>query len=85
RKGFIENIDYYDQMGEVAQDALADGLDPYDFADVTRYSQQRCFQRFGHLFRFDEYFAMNLWRYMQQYITGGWGIEGNFRPNTTPF
>lgn len=85
RKGFMDNLNYYDQMAELAQEALADGLDPYDFADVTRYAQQKCYARFGHLFRFDEYFAMNLWRYMQHFLTGGWGIEGNFHPTTTPF
>jgi len=37
------------------------------------------------LFRYDEYFAMNLVRYMQHYLTGGWGIEGNLPPTTTPF
>ena len=31
-------------------------------------------------FRYYEYGAMNLSRYMQDYLTGGWGIEGNLKP-----
>jgi len=27
---------------------------------------------------------MNLTRFMQEYLTGGWGIEGNLKPNVSP-
>jgi hypothetical protein len=27
---------------------------------------------------------MNLNRYMQEYLSGGWGIEGNLVPDTSP-
>jgi glyoxylase-like metal-dependent hydrolase (beta-lactamase superfamily II) len=85
RAGFVASLDYYERMADAAQQAIVDGLDPYDMEVVRRYSVEKLDAQFGHLFRFDEYFAMNLWRYMQQFLTGGWGIEGNFRPNTTPF
>jgi glyoxylase-like metal-dependent hydrolase (beta-lactamase superfamily II) len=85
RAGFVASLDYYERMADVAQQAIVDGLDPYDFEALRRYSAQKLDGEFGHLFRFDEYFAMNLWRYMQQFLTGGWGIEGNFRANTAPF
>jgi glyoxylase-like metal-dependent hydrolase (beta-lactamase superfamily II) len=84
RAGFIANLDYYDRMAEAAQQAIVDNLDPYDFEAVRRYSLEKLDAQFGHLFRFDEYFALNLWRYMQQFLTGGWGLEGNFHPSTTP-
>ena len=84
RTGFAEGLDYYDEMAEIAQIAIGAGLDPDDFADVTRYTQEHLKNRYGHLFRFDEYCAMNLSRYMQHYLTGGWGIEGNMAANTAP-
>ena len=85
RVGFVASLDFYERMADVAQQAIVDGLDPLDFEAVRRYSAEKLTAQFGHLFRFDEYFAMNLWRYMQQFLTGGWGLEGNFRPDMTPF
>lgn len=84
RKGFIESLDYYDRMADVAQQAIFDGLDPHDWTEVTKYTNQNLAGEFGELFRFGEYCAMNLSRYMQQYLTGGWGIEGNMQQDTTP-
>ena len=85
RQGFIDSLSYYDRMAEVAQQALIDGLDPHDFAEVRRYTDANLHGEFGQLFRYHEYCAMNLSRYMQHYLTGGWGIEGNWQPDTTPF
>ncbi len=85
RKGFADSLDYFDQMGELAQQAIVDGLDPDDFAAISRYTSEQLERRFGQLFRFDEYCAMNLARYMQHFLTGGWSIEGNLPPTTTPF
>ena len=85
RKGFASGLDYYDEMAELAQQAIADGLDPNDYAAVIRYSNEKLQPRYGALFRYDEYFALNLIRYMQHYLTGGWGIEGNMPAITTPF
>ena len=85
RKGFEENLDYFDRMAELAQQAIVDGLNPDDFEAVTRYTVENLEPQFGHLFRFDEYCAMNLARYMQHFLTGGWGIEGNLPADTTPF
>ena len=85
RAGFVDSLDYYDEMAELAQQAIADGLDPDDYAAAIRYCSENLEDRYGALFRYDEYFAMNLVRYMQHYLTGGWGIEGNLPPTTTPY
>jgi len=85
RQGFIDSLDFYDRMSEVAQQAIFDGLDPHDFAEVRKYTELNLSEEFGELFRFGEYCAMNLSRYMQQYLTGGWGIEGNWQQDPTPF
>ncbi len=84
RAGFEESLDYYDEMAEIAQEAIAASVDPDNYADVIRYTQENLEHRYGHLFRFDEYCAMNLSRYMQHFLTGGWGIEGNMLPETKP-
>lgn len=85
RQGFVDNLDYYDRMGEFAQQAIIDGVDPHDWAGITKYTDEKLYPVFGNLFRYHEYCAMNLSRYMQQYLTGGWGIEGNYPPRTDPF
>jgi glyoxylase-like metal-dependent hydrolase (beta-lactamase superfamily II) len=84
RAGFVDNLDYYDRMAEIAQEAIGAGLDPDDYAEVTRYTYDHLQAKFGKFFRFDEYCAMNLSRYMQHYLTGGWGIEGNMPADTRP-
>ncbi|MGH8245215.1 MAG: MBL fold metallo-hydrolase [Gammaproteobacteria bacterium] len=85
RQGFMDNLNYYDRMAEFAQQAIIDGVDPHDWAGITKYTDEKLYPLFGRLFRYHEYCAMNLSRYMQQYLTGGWGIEGNFPPKTDPF
>ena len=85
RQGFMDNLEYYDLMAGFAQQAIIDGLDPNDWSGVCRYTEEKLSGSFGNLFRYHEYCAMNLSRYMQEYLTGGWGIEGNFQPDTTPF
>ncbi len=85
RQGFIDNLEYYDLMADFAQQAVIDGLDPHDWNGVCRYTGEKLSASFGNLFRYHEYCAMNLSRYMQVYLTGGWGIEGNIQPDTTPF
>jgi glyoxylase-like metal-dependent hydrolase (beta-lactamase superfamily II) len=84
RKGFIESLDYFDRMSDIAQQAVISGLDPHDFAEVVKYTDANLKQEFGDLFRYGEYCAMNLSRYMQHFLTGGWGIEGNWQADTTP-
>ncbi|MEE8495117.1 MAG: MBL fold metallo-hydrolase [Xanthomonadales bacterium] len=84
RKGFIESLDYFDRMSDIAQQAVISGLDPHDFAEVKKYTEANLVQAFGDLFRYGEYCAMNLSRYMQHFLTGGWGIEGNWQADTTP-
>ncbi len=85
RAGFAGSLEYYEQMAELGQQAIVDGLDPNDYTAVIRYSNDKLQPQYGSFFRYDEYFAMNLIRYMQHYLTGGWGIEGNMQAITTPF
>lgn len=85
RQGFNDSVDFYERMAAVAQQAIFDGLDPQDFAEVKKYTDLNLAAEFGELYRFGEYCAMNLSRYMQQFLTGGWGIEGNWQQDTTPF
>ena len=82
--GLADNLDYYDLMAEVAQEAIGAGLDADDYAEIIKYTQQNLKPKFGSFFRFDEYCAMNLSRYMQHYLTGGWGIEGNMAAESRP-
>ncbi|MCU7893441.1 MAG: MBL fold metallo-hydrolase, partial [Candidatus Thiodiazotropha sp. (ex Ustalcina ferruginea)] len=84
RQGFIDNLAYYDRMADMAQQAIFDSIDPHNFTEVKKYTKANLRGEFGELFRFQEYCAMNLSRYMQHYLTGGWGIEGNWQPDTTP-
>jgi glyoxylase-like metal-dependent hydrolase (beta-lactamase superfamily II) len=84
RAGFQQSLDYYDEMAEIAQEAIGAGVDADDFAEVTRYTTEKLEGRYARYFRYDEYCAMNLSRYMQHFLTGGWGIEGNWTPDTTP-
>jgi glyoxylase-like metal-dependent hydrolase (beta-lactamase superfamily II) len=84
RQGFIDSLDYYDRMSDIAQQAVISGLDPHDFAEVRKYTEAELSKEFGDLFRYGEYCAMNLSRYMQHFLTGGWGIEGNWQADTTP-
>lgn len=84
RDGFVDNLDYYDKMAEFAQAALGAGVDVDDYRDVVRFTERHLRPAYGHYFRFDEYAAMNLCRYMTHFLTGGWGIEGNLAPDTSP-
>ena len=73
RQGFMDNLEYYDLMAGFAQQAIIDGLDPNDWSGVCRYTEEKLSGSFGNLFRYHEYCAMNLSRYMQEYLTGGLG------------
>jgi glyoxylase-like metal-dependent hydrolase (beta-lactamase superfamily II) len=84
RRGFAENIEWYEAVAETAQRALAEGVDVDSFGEITRYAHETLARDYGRLFRFDEYAAMNLLRYVYEYLHGGWGIEGNTRACTTP-
>jgi glyoxylase-like metal-dependent hydrolase (beta-lactamase superfamily II) len=84
REQFVDNLDYLDRMFEFGQRAILDGVDPHDWDDINRYANEKLGPLYGNLFRFGEYAAMNLSRYMQECLTGGWGIEGNLRPDTGP-
>jgi glyoxylase-like metal-dependent hydrolase (beta-lactamase superfamily II) len=85
RRGYDQNLDYYDEMALLAQEALARGIDPEDYEALTRYALDVLEPRYGRLYRFDEYGVMNLWRYMQHFLTGGWGLDGNETVPAVPF
>lgn len=84
REQFTDNLDYLERMFDFGQSAILDGVDPHDWDGLNRYANEKLGPLYGHLFRFGEYAAMNLSRYMQECLTGGWGIEGNLRPDTSP-
>ncbi|MFQ5737814.1 MAG: MBL fold metallo-hydrolase [Acidobacteriota bacterium] len=84
RNEFQSNLYYYEMMAETAQRAIAQGVDVENLEEVTCYARERLKPQFGHLFRFEEYAALNLMRYMVHYLTGGWGIEGNMEAKSDP-
>lgn len=84
RKGFEDNLHFYEDVSEAAQRAVIDGVPEDDLEAATMWAREKLGPRYGHLFRFDEYIGMNLMRYMLHYLTGGWGIEGNMEANSTP-
>ena len=84
RKQFIEILDYWEQQIEFAQQAVIDGVDPHDWAGLNKYTNEKLGPTDNEMFRYYEYAAMNLSRYMQQYLSGGWGIEGNIPTNLSP-
>ncbi|MFK8050575.1 MAG: MBL fold metallo-hydrolase [Halioglobus sp.] len=84
RERFIQILDYWERMFEFGQQAIFDGIDPHDWDGLNKYTDEKMGPVYGDEFRYQEYAAMNLTRYMQQYLTGGWGIEGNLKPDTSP-
>mgnify|MGYP001548874721 FL=1 len=84
RQRFIEILDYWERMFDFGQRAVIDGVDPHDWEALNRYTDDKLRPLYGSEFRFEEYAAMNLSRYMQEYLSGGWGIEGNLAPDTSP-
>jgi len=84
RARFIEILNYWKRLFDFGQQAVIDGLDPHNWADLNRYTDEKLGPLYGREFRFQEYAAMNLSRYMQHYLTGGWGIEGNLSPRLGP-
>ncbi len=88
RQEFIEILDYWKRLFDYGQQAIIDGIDPHDWDGLNKYTNEKLEDRYGNQFRYYEYAAMNLSRYMQEYLSGGWGIEGNMMPKdivTTPF
>lgn len=81
RQRFIEILDYWDRLFDFAQRAIIDGVDPHDWDGLNRYTDEHLGPHYRDTFRYYEYAAMNLSRYMQEYLTGGWGMEGNLQPD----
>jgi glyoxylase-like metal-dependent hydrolase (beta-lactamase superfamily II) len=84
RQRFIEILDYWERLFEFAQQAILDGVNPHDWTGINRWTDEHLGPSYRNEFRYSEFAAMNLSRYMQEYLTGGWGITGNFRPDTSP-
>lgn len=84
RQQFCEILDYWERQFEVGQQAIVDGVDPHDWPGLNKYTQEKLAPLDKGQFRFYEYAAINLSRYMQEYLSGGWGIEGNLKVNTCP-
>jgi len=84
RKQFIEILDHWERQIEFAQQAVIDGVDPGSISELKSYTDAKLGPTDSALFRYHEYAAINLARYMQGYLSGGWGIEGNMRPDTSP-
>jgi len=84
RRQFIGILDYWERQIEVAQQAVIDGVDPHGMDELHKYTDEKLGPTDRDLFRYYEYAAINLSRYMQGYLSGGWGIEGNFTPDTSP-
>ncbi len=84
RRQFIEILDYWERQIEFAQTAVIDGVDPHSMDELRQYTEEKLDPVGRDLFRHYEYAAINLSRYMQGYLSGGWGIEGNFTPDTSP-
>jgi len=84
RERFIEILDYWERMFDFGQQAIIDGVDPHDWAGLNTYTDEKLGPLYSKEFRYYEYGAMNLSRYMQNYLTGGWGIEGNMAPDLGP-
>ncbi len=84
RQQFIEILDYWDRMFEFGQQAIIDGVDPHDWAGLNKYTDEKLGPLYSEAFRYYEYAAMNLYRYMQEFLSGGWGIDGNLKTDTSP-
>ena len=80
RSRFIEILGFWERMFDFGQKAVIDGIDPHDWDGLNKYTDEKLGPVYGNEFRYEEYAAMNLSRYMQDYLTGGWGIEGNLVP-----
>jgi glyoxylase-like metal-dependent hydrolase (beta-lactamase superfamily II) len=75
RKGFSENLSYYERIDEAAREALSEGVDPDDYTAIDAWARERLGGELGRLFRFGEYIGMNVMRFMLHHRTGGWGLE----------
>jgi glyoxylase-like metal-dependent hydrolase (beta-lactamase superfamily II) len=84
RPRFVGILDYWERQIEFSQQAVIDGVDPHSMDELRRYTEAKLGPTDRDMFRYAEYAAINLSRYMQGYLSGGWGVEGNFAPDTSP-
>lgn len=75
RDEFRASLEYFEFLTAAGEQALLDGVDPDHYAEIVSYADDRYRRGQGQLFRFDEYFAMNLMRAMLHALSGGWGLE----------
>lgn len=84
RQQFIDILDYWERQFEFGQRAIIDGVDPHDWEGLNKYTMEKLAPIDSETFRFYEYAAINLSRYMQEYLSGGWGFEGNMKVDLSP-
>jgi glyoxylase-like metal-dependent hydrolase (beta-lactamase superfamily II) len=75
RAGFAEAIAWWEALEEAARAGEAAGVDPDDLAEIAAFADERLRPAWGHLFRYEEYAALNLMRFLLHLRTGGWGLE----------
>jgi glyoxylase-like metal-dependent hydrolase (beta-lactamase superfamily II) len=77
RREFSESLDLHERLAELGQNALIDGVDADDLDEVAAWASEHTRDLFGDSFRYGEYMALNVMRYMVHFRTGGWGLEDN--------
>ena len=77
RAGFASNLNFYERMSSLGEEALIEGVDADDLEAVTRWTTEHLRNEFGEAFRYSEYAPLNVMRYMLHFRTGGWGLEDN--------
>jgi glyoxylase-like metal-dependent hydrolase (beta-lactamase superfamily II) len=75
RAGVAEAIAWWESLAEAASEAYSLGVDPDNMADVVAFADAHLRPAWGHLFRYDEYAALNLMRFLLHHRTGSWGLE----------
>jgi glyoxylase-like metal-dependent hydrolase (beta-lactamase superfamily II) len=84
RRGFSENLDFFEFVTAAGEEALREGVDPDSYPEIEAYARERHLAGEGRRFRFQEYFAMNLMRAMQHALHGPWGLEDADLPEPEP-
>lgn len=75
RREFAEAVAWWEALVETAHAAHAAGVEPDDLHAARAIVDERLRPAWGHLFRFEEYAALNLMRFLLHVRTGGWGLE----------
>ncbi|MGH8209002.1 MAG: MBL fold metallo-hydrolase, partial [Steroidobacteraceae bacterium] len=84
RDDFCNSLNLFDTLVEDAKQALIEGCDPTDLGELDRWCHQKLAARYERHFRFHEYIAQNMMRFMHHHLTGGWGVDGATPPAEGP-